>query len=175
VLGCYNDFPRDASCFAQFAYVSSVQELQTAMVKAFCRLNQQAIDLGSITAASPIGCSVNFEFGIADTDAFYFVDKGELSKLENAIKVQSLPILDVFCAARYSIKNEKGQSRTKSLQFDYNVLRFTFEKENIELLLHYIRGIQRIPRKDFILFLKNQINWELAQEQHEALTMKSLF
>jgi len=137
------------------------------------RLNQQPIDLASLTAASPPNCCVNFEFGLADSDAFYYLDQEQLKALEKALKVQSLPILDVFFTAKYYIKETKRKSRP--LQFDYSILRFAFQNEDIDLLLHYIRGIQRIPRKDLILFLKNQIDQELAQEQHETLIMKSLF
>ena len=137
------------------------------------RLNQRTIDLATITAASPPDCYVNFEFGIADTDAFHYLDQKQLSTVEKILKAQSLSILDVFCAARYHIKKEKG--RDKPLQFDYSVLRFTFENQDVELFLHYIRGIQRIPRKDFVLFLKDQIDKELAEKKHKTLELKSLF
>ena len=173
MLGRYDEFPADASCFAQFVYLGSIHRLQTAIARPMHRLNQQPINLATITAASPPNCYVNFEFGIADTDAFYYLDQKQLSAVERALKAQSLPILDVFCASRYKIKKEKGGD--KPLQFDYSVLRFTFENQDVELLLHYVRGIQRIPRKDFILFLRDQIDKELVEKKHKTLALKSLF
>ncbi len=173
MLGRYDEFPADAFRFAQFVYRDSLHRLQAAMARAMYRLNQQPVDLATITAASPPNCYINFEFGIADTDAFYYLDQKQLNAVERALKVQPLPILDAFCATRYHIKKEKGGD--KPLQLDYSVLRFTFENENIELYIHYVRGIQRIPRKDFILFLKNQIDKELAKKQHKTLTLKTLF
>jgi len=173
LLGRYDEFPASASRFAQFVYLDSVHKLQTAITQAMYKLNQQPINLASLTPASPPNCYVNFEFGVADTDAFYYLDQEQLNALEKALKAQPLPILDVFCAARYYVKKEKGKD--KPLPFDYSVLRFTFENEDIELLLHYIRGNQRIPRKDFILFLKNQIDKELIEKQLETWTLKSLF
>jgi len=137
------------------------------------KLNQQPIDLATLTAASPPNCQVVFEFGIADTDAFYYLDQELLTLLEKALETQSLQVLDVFCAARYYIKKEKGKQ--KPLQFDYTVLRLAFQNQDSELFLHYIRGVQRIPRKDFILFLKRQIDRELVKEQHETLMLKDLF
>jgi len=173
LLGRYDEFPTSASRFAQFVYLDSVHKLQAAIAQAMYKLNQQPINLASLTTASPPNCYVNFEFGIADTDAFYYLDQEQLNALEKALKAQPLAILDVFCAARYYVRKEKGKNRP--LPFDYSVLRFIFENEDIELLLHYIRGNQRIPRKDFILFLKNQIDKELIEKQLETWTLKSLF
>ena len=173
MLGRYDEFPTHAFHSAQFVYLDLFRRLQTAMARVMYRLNKRTIDLATITAASPPQCYVNFEFGIADTDAFHYLDQKQLSTVERALKAQSLPILDVFCAATYHIKKEQGGD--KPLHFDYSVLRFTFENQEVELLLHYIRGIQRIPRKDFILFLKAQIDKELAEKQHKTLTLKSLF
>ena len=173
MLGRYDEFPTHAFHSAQFVYLDLFRRLQTAMARVMYRLNKRTIDLATITAASPPQCYVNFEFGIADTDAFHYLDQKQLSTVERALKAQPLPILDAFCAARYHIKKEKGGD--KPLQFDYSVLRFTFENQDVELFLHYIRGIQRIPRKDFILFLKDQINKELAEKQHKTLTLKSMF
>jgi len=173
LLGRYDEFPPSASRFAQFEYLNSVYKLQAAIARAMYKLNQQPVDLASLTTASPPNCYVNFEFGIADTDAFYYLDQEQLNALEKVLKAQPLPILDTFCGARYHIK--KGKGKDKPLPFDYSVLRFTFENSEIELLLHYIRGNQRIPRKDFILFLKDQINKELIKKQLKTWTLKSLF
>ncbi len=172
MLGRYDEFPADAFRSAQFVYLDSFRRLQTALARTMHRLNQRTIDLATITAASPPNCFVNFEFGVGDTDAFHYLDRKQLSTIERALRAQSLPILDAFCAIRYHIK-KKG--RDKPLQFDYSVLRLTFESQDVELFLHYIRGIQRIPRKDFILFLKDQIDKELAEKKHKTLELKSLF
>ena len=173
MLGCYDEFPANTSRFAQFTYSDSFQTLQAAIIQALHELNQQAINLATITAASPPNCFVNFEFGVADSDAFCFLDQKELNRLKGALKAQALSILDVFCGARYHIKKEKGKKQ--SLQFDYSVLRFMFEKPNVDLSAHYIRGNQRIPRKDFVLYLKKQIDKKLAAKQHETLMLKHLF
>ena len=173
MLGRYDEFPEGASRIAQFAYSGPAQALQAAIIRALHALNQQTINLATLTAASPPNCFINFEFGVADSDAFCFLDQRELSRLEKALKTQSMAILDVFCGARYHIKKDTGEK--KSLQFDYSVLRFTFEKEIVDLALHYIRGNQRIPRKDFTLYLKSQIDKELVEKQQETMMLKHLF
>jgi hypothetical protein len=135
-------------------------------------LNQQTIDLATLTAASPPNCFVNFEFGIADSDAFCFIDQKEVGRFERMLKTQSIAVLDVFCGARYHLKKDTGKK--KSLQFDYSVLRFAFEGEVVDLFLHFIRGNQRIPRKDFILYLKTQIDKELVEKKRDPMKLKYL-
>jgi hypothetical protein len=172
LLGRYDEFPEDASRFAQFTYADSVQALQVAIIRALHALNGQTIDLATLTAASPPNCFVNFEFGIADSDAFCFIDQKEVSRFEKSLKTQPLTTLDVFCGSRYHIKKDTGGKR--SLQFDYSVLRFAFEGKVVDLFLHFIRGNQRIPRKDFILYLKSQIDRELIDGKHDQMTLKYL-
>jgi hypothetical protein len=172
LLGRYDEFPGGASRLAQFAYSSPAQALQAAIIRALHALNQQTVNLATLTAASPPNCFVNFEFGVADSDAFCFIDQKELSRLEKTLKTQPMTILDVFCGTRYHIKKDTGEK--KSLQFDYSVLRFTFENGIVDLSLHFIRGNQRIPRKDFILYLKSQIDKELVEKKYEPMTLKRL-
>ncbi len=172
MLGCYDEFPEGTPLFAQFAHSGSIQALQMAIVRVLHALNQQTISLAILTAASPPNCFVNFEFGIADSDAFCFVDQKEVIRFERTLREQPIATLDVFCGARYHIKKDTGEK--KSLQFDYSVLRFTFEDKIVDLFLHFIRGNQRIPRKDFILYLKNQIDKELVERKRDPMTLKYL-
>jgi len=172
LLGCYDEFPEGTPRFAQFAHSGSTQALQAAILRALHALNQQTINLATLTAASPPRCFVNFEFGIADSDAFCFIDQKEVSRFEKALRTQPVAMLDVFCGARYHIKKDAGEK--KSLQFDYSVLRFAFEGEVVDLFLHFIRGNQRIPRKDFILYLKNQIDRELVERKRDPMALKYL-
>ncbi len=136
------------------------------------RLSKQTIEMKTLTRASPANCTVSFEFGVADADTFNFLDEEELKRIENTLKQQALPIFDVFCAARYQIPQADG--KRKSLKFDYNMIRFSFYRRSMELFVYHERGIQRIPLEDLVLFLKNQINTELADKQQKTLTQKHL-
>jgi hypothetical protein len=172
LLGCYDEFPEGTPLFAQFIHPGATQVLQAAIVRAFHTLNQQTIDLATLTAASPPNCFVNFEFGIADSDAFCFIDQKEVGRFERMLRTQSIATLDVFCGARYHVKKDSGGR--KSLQFDYSVLRFAFEGEVVGLFLHFIRGNQRIPRKDFILCLKSHIDKELVESKSDPMKLRYL-
>jgi len=172
LLGRYDNFPVSIQGIAQFTYPSSTQKLQSAIVQVLHKLNTQTIDMKTLTKASPANCLVNFEFGVADADTFNFLDEEELEKIKNVLKQQILPILDVYCVARYHITGANG--KRKPLKFDYSMLRFAFHRENIELFLHHERGIQRIPLEDLVLFLKNKIDQELIDKQQISLTLKRL-
>jgi len=172
LLGRYENFPENIHGLARFTYSTSTQTLQMAIVQVLHRLNTQTVDMKTLTKASPSNCAVNFEFGVADSDTFNFLDEGEVKKLEVTLKQQALPLLDFFCAARYHITDAGGKRR--SLKFDYNMLRFAFKRKNMELFVYHERGSQRIPLEDLVLFLQNQINAQLADKQQKTLALKHL-
>lgn len=126
----------------------------------------------TLTKAAPNNCTINFEFGLAEAESFNFLDDEELRKLESILKEQTLQVLDVFCAASYHIREADGKD--KSLKFDYNMLRFVFKTKNMELFIFHERGIRRIPLDDLTLFLINEINKELAENQQETLVRKHM-
>jgi len=115
---------------------------------------------------------VSFELGIAEESAFNFLDKEELQRVCRHVEGRALSTIDVFCAIRYHTINESGK-RTP-LKFDYHLLRFTFYKKNIELLVSHERGTQRIPLEDLVTFLTNNVNEELATRRQRQLTLKHL-
>jgi len=115
---------------------------------------------------------VGFEFGIAEEFAFNFLDEEELQRACKNIVGKALQTLDVFCATRYHTIDEGG--KRKPLKFDYHLLRFTFYKKTIELLISHERGTQRTPIEDFVTFLTNRVNKELATKQQRQLSLKHL-
>jgi len=151
-------------------YPSSTQKLQEAIIQAFHALNNQTLDMKTITKASPTNCCLNLEFGVANADTFNFLDREELKKLENALKQQAFSILDFFLAARYHVTEPAGKRR--SLKFDYHMLRMLFYEKNLELLVYHERGTQRIQLEDLVLFLKNQIDKQLSEKLQKPLILK---
>ncbi len=172
LLGRYDNFPTQIHGLARFTHASSLKTLQLTIAKVLHGLNRQALDMKTLTKASPANCTVNFEFGVADTDAFNFLDEEELKKLEQTVKQQPLQVLDAYCAARYQITETSGKRR--SLKFDYNMLRFAFYRRQVQLFIFHERGINRVPLEDLVLFLANQINQGLVAEQGRRLTLKRI-
>ncbi len=172
LLGRYDNFPTQIHGLARFTHASSLKTLQLTMVQVFHGLNTRTLDMKTLTKASPANCTVNFEFGIADADAFNFLDEEELKKLEHAVRQQPLQVLDAYCAARYQITDASG--KRKSLKFDYNMLRFAFYKRQVQLFVFHERGINRVPLEDLVLFLANQIDQRLVEQQGRRLTLKRI-
>jgi len=172
LLGRYDNFPVNIHGVARFSCPSSTPTLQSAIVQVLHTLNKQTIDMKTLTNASPANCVVNLEFGVAEADTFNFLDEEELKKIESALRQQALPVLDVYCVARYHVAEADG--KRKSLKFDYSMLRFAFYRKDIELFVYHERGIQRLPLEDLVLFLKNKIDQELIDKQQSSLTLKHL-
>jgi hypothetical protein len=127
----------------------------------------------TVTNTSPANCSVNFEFGVADADTFNYLDDEELRKIQKALKQQqALPVLDVYCVARYHLTEIDGKRRP--LKFDYGMLRFAFGKRTMELFIYHERGTQRIPLEDFAHFIRNQVNEQLTEKKQQTLTLKKV-
>jgi hypothetical protein len=115
---------------------------------------------------------LNFEFGVAEENAFNFLDKEELDRLRKSLEEAKAPLrmLDFFCATRYHTTTPNG--KRKSLKFDYVLLRFTFHRRNMQLFLVHEKGTQHIPLEDLATFLTNRINRELTQTQQKPLTLR---
>ena len=127
----------------------------------------------TVTNTSPANCTVNFEFGIADADTFNFLDEDELKKIQKTLKQQpTLPVLDVYCVARYHLTKADGKRRP--LKFDYGMLRFAFGKRTMELFIYHERGTQRIPLENMAHFIRNQVNEQLTEKKQQMLTLKKV-
>jgi len=115
---------------------------------------------------------LNFEFGVAEENAFNFLDKEELDRLHKSLDETKEPLrmLDFFCATRYHTTTQNG--KRKALKFDYVLLRFIFHRRTMQLFLVHERGTQRIPLEDFASFLTNRINRELSKTQQKPLTIR---
>jgi len=138
----------------------------------FHELNNQNLKQENVSTPSKPTCQVSFEFGIAEENAFNYLDKEELQRTRKNIEGKALHTLDVFCAIRYHTINQDG--KRKPLKFDYHLLRFTFYNKDIELQISHERGTQRIPLEDLVTFLTNRTNKELATRQQRQLVLKHL-
>ena len=149
--------------------------MQKTILHTIYQLNQETLDLKTLTKSSPANCELNFEFGIAEQDAFNFLDKEESERffksLEDELKEQ-LRVLDFFCATRYHTITPDG--KRKPLKFDYALLRFAFQRRTMELFIVHERGTQRIPLEDLAIFLTNRIKNELKQRELKTLTLKHM-
>lgn len=175
MLGCYSNFPTKIHGIARYNYQISTKQLQKTIVYTTYMLNQETHDLKTLTRSSLVNCELNFEFGIAEQNTFTFLSKNETESLFQSIENEpkgSMRILDFFCAIRYHTIDPDGKS--KSLRFDYTLMRFAFQRRVMELLIVHERGTQRIPLEDLVIFLTNRINNELKKREFKILSLKHM-
>lgn len=172
MLGLYENFPQVIHGIARFTFPSSTRQLQRAILEVAHQLNHEVFSVKDFTPFLTSNCQVSFEFGIAEDMSFNYLNKEELERFQKQIENTPLRIIDVFSVIRYHTINAKGK-RTP-LKFDYNMLRFTFSRKTMELLVSHERGNQRISIEDFITFLTNKINEKLKKEAQKALVLKYL-
>ena len=170
-LGRYENFPIAAHCVAFLICGSPFKKVQRAIIDALYGLNQETYPLNSVILSLRSDRVVSFEFGVAEGLVFNYLDSAEKERLEKTVYRNSLPVLDFFCVIRYHTVKE---GRKVPLRFDYQMLRFTFEKNSITLQIFHERGIQRISFEDFVTFLVKRINIENAKHGLKPLKLKTL-
>ncbi len=172
MLGRYENFPQVVHGIARFTFPSSTQQLQQAILEVAHRLNHGVYSVKDFTPFLTSNCQVSFEFGIAEDTAFNYIDKEELERFQKQIETKPLRVIDIFSVIRYHTVTAKG--KRAPLKFDYNILRFTFSRKTMQLLVSHERGNHRISLEDFITFLTNKINEKLKKEAQKALVLKYL-
>ena len=169
MLGIYEDFPEPVHGIAHFDYYDPVKRVQQAILYSLHNLNHQIYDLGAVSQYLKQKCEVSFEFGVAEGVAFNFLDKKELDQCLRAIDEKELELLDFFSVVRYHLIRE--EKKRVPLKFDYHVIRFTFQQNELRLQIRHERGTQRIPLDDLVDFLARQINSELTRRQLNPLVL----
>jgi hypothetical protein len=163
LLGRYENFPENVHGVASFGYQDATKDVQKAILCAFHRLNNEVCDLGNITPFSTQKCEVGFEFGVAESVDFNFLDQTEVDECLKFVDENDVQTLDFFFVVRYHIVKEDG--KRVPLRFDYHVLRFVFQESGLEMRIRHEKGSQRVTPDDLTAFITEKINAELAQRQ----------
>jgi hypothetical protein len=156
MLGTYQNFPDKIHFAKTFVYSLSKKILQRNLIQVFKEVNNKTFSFEEICNPSIPNSIVVFEFGIADTEVFSYIDKVEAETLEEKVNREPLKTMDFFCGLRY-YKNTKPK-RTP-LKFDYYMFRMIFgEKQTLELSIYHEKGPRYILPEDLAVFIENKIN-----------------
>jgi hypothetical protein len=155
MLGAYENFPKNIHKTAHFTTPTSTKRLQQTLIQTLKETNTKTYNLENITTPSITQCQVIFEFGIAETNNFNYLDENETNRTIKTIQKKPFQITDFFCAIRYY----KTQNQKKTpLKFDYYMIRFIFNKNSIETQIFHERGPRYISPEDITNFILNRIN-----------------
>ncbi len=112
------------------------------------------------------GCTIVFEFGIADSNGFTFIDCDETKNILTSIEKEIFSIMDFFCAIRYY---RDYATRKKPQKFDYYLARFVFNEDTTTLNIFHERGPRYLSPMDMIDFLAKKINETSARGSKKVL------
>jgi hypothetical protein len=155
MLGVYENFPATIHKSARFTTPVSHKKLQQKLVETLREINAKTFRLEDIADPSVPQCSAMFEFGIAETNNFNYLDDEEADKALRTMQRKPFQVMDFLCAIRYY----KTQHEKKTpLRFDYYLIRFVFDKNWIETRIFHERGPRHIFPEDITKFVTAKIN-----------------
>jgi len=155
MFGLYRNFPVYVHGAKRFAFTVSRRRMQQAIIQVLHSLNGEHLSLDSIANPSIPGCTVIFEFGIAEGETFNYLDKDETRKALEIVGETPLEVMDFFCAVRYYRRRENGN---RPLKFDYYMLRLVFSANTMEMQVFHERGPRHISPEDLINLIVNKVN-----------------
>jgi hypothetical protein len=162
MLGVYENFPHGIHLFETYTSSLSKRKLQEKVVQVFQEVNIKSFSFEEVCNPSVPNCEVVFEFGIAETENFCYLDKEEANKLRDTLSNESLHVMDWFCSIKY-YKDANGKKAP--LRFDYYMLRMEFsEKATMEFQVFHEKGPRHISPEDLIFFIQHKINQALNRK-----------
>lgn len=154
-LGHYDNFPSNIHHIASYLSTVSIKQLQQKLIELLRDLNNQEFTFEEIAIPAIPQGKVIFEFGLADSGSFTFLDDIEVKKATGLLAKIQLHSLDFFCAIRYYKLNGKTKV---ALKFDYYIIRTVFNKGTFEVQIFHERGPRYISPEEISSFVLLKIN-----------------
>jgi hypothetical protein len=154
-LGYYDNFPPNIHHAESYVSVISGRQLQQRLIQLFGELNRREFSFEEVAIPTVPGGVVIFEFGLAETGGFTFLNEAQIKKALDYVSKTHMQTLDFFCAIRY-YKNSGG--KRQALKFDYYMLRMIFGKGTFEMQVYHERGPRYLSPQDLPQLLAGRIN-----------------
>jgi hypothetical protein len=154
-LGFYENFPTNVHRIDSFISTLSSKQLQQKLIQFFFEANHKEFSFEEVTYPTVPQGRVIFEFGLAESEDFNYLDEEELKKIRKFLAKERLHSMDFFCSIRYY----KGIGEKKTpLKFDYYMLRTIFSKDTFEVQVFHERGPRYISPEELTAFIFDKIN-----------------
>jgi len=155
MFGVLDNFPQTIHRITHLASLVSNRKLQQTLAETLQRLNKESAELEGITDPSTPQCIAGFEFGIAETDGFNYLDEEETRRVLKVIRKDPFKTMDFFCCLRYYRKHENMKT---PLRFDYYLLRFIFREKSLDMQVFHERGSRHVSPDDLTDLVVKRIN-----------------
>jgi hypothetical protein len=170
-LGFYEKFPSSIHRIDSFNSTLSTKQLQQKLIQVFHKVNNDEFTFEEVANPTVPQGTIIFEFGIAESGDFNFIDNEELKKTMKFLAKELLHTMDFFCSIRYYKRT--GENRSP-LKFDYYMLRTVFSKDIFEVQVFHERGPRYISPEELTTFIINKINETSSSENKKVLKKVNL-
>ncbi len=165
-LGFYEKFPSSIHRIDSFISTLSTRQLQQKLIQVFHKVNNNEFTFEEVANPTVPQGTIIFEFGIAESGDFNFIDDEELKKTMKSLTKELLRTMDFFCSIRYY--KYTGEKRSP-LKFDYYILRTVFGKGIFEVQVFHERGPRYISPEELTTFIYNKINETSSSKNKKVL------
>ena len=154
-LGFYENFPSNIHHAESYISTVSGRQLQQRLIQLLGDVNYKEFTFEEVAIPTIPAGRVIFEFGLADSGNFNFIDEAEVKKTLGVLVKEHVRSLDFFCAIRYYKGN--GENRT-ALKFDYYMIRTVFSKGTFEVQVFHERGPRYVSPQEIAGFIFSKMN-----------------
>ena len=154
-LGFYENFPANIHRIDSFNSTLSIKQLQQKLIQVLYEVNCKEFSFEEVANPTVPHGVVIFEFGVAESGDFNYIDEEETKKALSTLAKERLHSLDFFCSIRYY---KGGGEKKTPLKFDYFMLRTVFNKDTFEVQVFHERGPRYISPEELTEFIFNKIN-----------------
>jgi hypothetical protein len=167
-FGFYEKFPANIHRVDIFNSTLSSKQLQQKLIQVFHKVNLNEFTFEEVANPNVPQGIIIFEFGVAESGDFNFIDNEELKKTTKFLAKETLSSMDFFCSIRYY--RGSGEKRSP-LKFDYYMLRTVFSKDIFEVQIFHERGPRYISPEELTTFIYKKIN-ELSTNKKKNFLKK---
>ena len=166
-FGFYENFPSQIHWIESFSSSLSSRQLQQKLIQIFYVINQKELSFEEVINPTIPDCRVIFEFGLADTESFSYIDNEEEKKALDLIGKELLHTIDFFLGIRYYKCNSEKKT---PLKFDYYLFRTIYSKGTVEVHVHHDKGPRYISPQDITQLIFDKINGDSRKKVLKKLT-----
>jgi len=155
MIGVSENFPEKIHRLERFETKLPTKKIQKKLIQILEKINRKTYSFEEVTYPTVPNCKIIFEAGLAEAKTFNYIDEEEKKKFLKALKKESLSRLDLFFSIRYY---KIYQKKSTPLNFDYYMIRITFENKTIEVKVFHERGPRYISPGEIVTFIINELN-----------------
>ena len=159
-VGTYQNFPENIHKETRFSTSLSNKKLQQTVIQTLNELNTHASRLDEVSEPSIPGCIVVFEFGIAESNNFSYLNAEEAKDVIEVVNKEPFSLMDFLCILRYYVTRD---GKKKPLKFDYYMIRFLFDKNLVTMRVFHEKGPRYVSPEDMVNLVTRNVNQMLCK------------